>query len=338
MGYQSGEQFGASLAVTDINNDGRDDIIIGAPYHTDYSKSEIKYEVGAVYVYYQTIKGTFQPGGVDELILKGQTAGGQFGYAVTAIGDANNDGYKDVAVGAPHEKFGNVYIYYGSRNGLRSEPGQIISGNSFSPAKTSFGFSFSSYDLDGNKYDDLIVGAFESSSIVYLPARPVVKMSSELTFNPEYVTLERQDCDLPSSGTKVSCSKLKYCLTYRGEGVPASLTVTVSIALDVKQTKVGRLLFLDTNEPKLVQTLSLRYNSPQCQEKTVYVKPDIRDKLSPMEVALMTALVEPANPPPLSPILDIYEYNGKATNALSIFKDCGLDLVCIPDLHLTTIM
>ena len=339
VGYQPGEHFGTSLAVTDINADGRDDIVVGAPYHTDYSKSELKYEVGAVYVYYQTAKGTFQPGGADELILKGQAVGGRFGYAVTAIGDANDDGYNDVAVGAPHDNFGKVYVYYGSRNGLRSEPGQVISGDSFSPAKSSFGFSFSSSDFDGNKYADLMVGAYESSAIVYLPARPVVKISSELSFNPQYITLEKQECELSSDGvqfTKVSCAKLQFCLTYRGTGVPSSLSVNVTISLDVKQTKVGRLLFVENNQAKLSQRMNLASQVRQCAEQTVYVKPDIRDKLSPMEVVLTSALIESASPPALSPILDIYDFDGKATGALSIFKDCGLDQVCIPDLQLKT--
>jgi hypothetical protein len=39
--------------VTDLNNDGRDDLIVGAPLYTDYLDREMKYEVGRVYIILQ---------------------------------------------------------------------------------------------------------------------------------------------------------------------------------------------------------------------------------------------------------------------------------------------
>lgn len=337
VGYQPGEQFGGSLAVSDLNNDGRDDIVVGAAFHTDYSKAELKYEVGAVYVYYQTFRGGFQRGTPDELILKGQITGGHFGYALAAL-DTNADDFNDLAIGAPHEgSNGIVYMYYGTKDGLRKEPGQIILGKSFSPPKSTFGFTFAVGDFDGNRYTDLMVGAYQSDSVVFLPARPVIKIASQITFNPDYITLERRECDLKLDGqptTKVPCATLTYCLTYSGKGVPPNENVGVTINLDVKQAKTIRLLFLDTNKSNRTVTMGLLVNRKQCKDEKVYVKPDIRDKLSPMEVLLSAVLVEAVNPPPLSPVLDIYN-DGTATNSLSIFKDCGPDMKCIPDLQLT---
>lgn len=53
----SGEQLGAyfsySLSVGDIDGDGLDDVIVGAPLYTDLANNEGKYETGRVYVYYQ---------------------------------------------------------------------------------------------------------------------------------------------------------------------------------------------------------------------------------------------------------------------------------------------
>ena len=341
-GYQSGEQFGASLAVTDVNRDGRDDIIIGAPYHTDYENPELKYEIGAVYIYYQTNLGVFQRGSPNELILKGQTSGGRFGFAVAALGDINLDGYNDIAVSAPFENEGAVYIYHGSEAGIRNQPGQMISGNSFSPPISSFGYSLSSSasDLDDNKYNDVFVGAYQSDAVVYLPARPVVLVKSEINFNPEYITLENKKCQIPSGGVPlaVSCAKMTFCLTYNGQGTPATISANISIGLDVRQQREKRLLFIDSSDNKLTQIKTLNFGSRFCQDQTVYVKPDIRDKLSSMDVALLVKLVEPARPPPLSPILDIYGGNGFLVSSLSIFKDCGPDLICIPDLQLKASM
>ena len=50
VGYQPGEHFGASLAVSDFTGDGRDDIVVGAPHHTDYNSTDLKVEIGVVYI------------------------------------------------------------------------------------------------------------------------------------------------------------------------------------------------------------------------------------------------------------------------------------------------
>lgn len=53
-GQQLGEYFGSSLGVGDLNGDGLDDLVIGAPYH-----SYGTYNEGRVYVYLGSSKVTF---------------------------------------------------------------------------------------------------------------------------------------------------------------------------------------------------------------------------------------------------------------------------------------
>ncbi len=43
----NGEYFGASLLALDINGDGIEDLIVGAPYYSD----ERRREIGRIYVY-----------------------------------------------------------------------------------------------------------------------------------------------------------------------------------------------------------------------------------------------------------------------------------------------
>lgn len=47
-----GAYFGYAITTADVDGDNQDDLIVGAPLHTE-PNSEGKYEVGRVYVIYQ---------------------------------------------------------------------------------------------------------------------------------------------------------------------------------------------------------------------------------------------------------------------------------------------
>lgn len=75
----------------------------------------------------------------------------------------------DFAVGAPYEDGrGAVYIYHGSRNGVREKYSQVIHAAAMANDITTFGFSVSgNLDLDGNDYPDMIVGAYSSDAAFF---------------------------------------------------------------------------------------------------------------------------------------------------------------------------
>ena len=56
----------------------------------------------------------------------------RFGFALANLGDINKDRYEDLAVGAPYEGKGVVYIFLGSRHGIITEPSQVLSSKSSS--------------------------------------------------------------------------------------------------------------------------------------------------------------------------------------------------------------
>ena len=58
-GDQIGAYFGYSIATCDINGDGLDDILIGAPMWTDFTAMG-KFETGRVYVVYQDKNVSFE--------------------------------------------------------------------------------------------------------------------------------------------------------------------------------------------------------------------------------------------------------------------------------------
>lgn len=133
------------------------DLIISAPFYFGRDSG------GAVYVYINQNYG-FDSGVSIKLTGKPES---RFGFALANAGDLNKDGCDDLAIGSPYEGSGVVYIYLGNRrNGLDSEPKQIITAEMLPKTLKTFGYSLSGgTDLDGNGYPDLLVGAYEQVSL-----------------------------------------------------------------------------------------------------------------------------------------------------------------------------
>ena len=187
----------------------------------------------------------------------------------------------------------------------------------------------------------MVVGAYKSGTVVYLPARPVIQMLSGLLFKPQqYIDLDRKDCDWKPVGSqrnvKVACVKLEYCFLYNGLGVPDQIDIEVVVHLDVRQPKSRRHFFLDTDDNQYFDSVKLRKDLTWCLSKWTYVRPDIRDKLTSMEAEMRLRLPVGQHGPG-SPVLDVYHQTNFSTS-LTVYKDCGQDSVCNPDLQLKAIM
>uniref|UniRef100_A0A0C9S078 Itga4 protein n=1 Tax=Fopius arisanus TaxID=64838 RepID=A0A0C9S078_9HYME len=171
-GTMIGEFFGGSLAACDLNNDGLDEIIIGAPHWGQ--------DHGRVYIYLGNSESTFEEA---DVILNGYKEGSFFGYSLSC-GDLDMDDFDDLIVGAPWEDNGVVYIFNGDSS-LKSKfeiASQKITVTS--PAMT-FGFSLAKpVDIDFNGFPDLAIGAFKSNYAMVLNSRPVVKSNVRVTTIP----------------------------------------------------------------------------------------------------------------------------------------------------------
>ena len=190
----------------------------------------------------------------------------------------------------------------------------------------------------GNKYADVVVGAYKSGTVVYIPARPVIQLESDISFTPQYIDLDKKTCQWsPPESTKavqVPCVMLEYCFEYKGQSVPDTIEVEIAIRLDVRQPKSRRHFFLETDDSQFFDTVELNKENRFCLYKMTYVRPDIRDKLTSMEAEMTLRLSINQQGPGSGPILDAYrQYNSSTT--LTIYKDCGSDSVCNPDLQLT---
>lgn len=146
-----GTNFGCSVSgVSDLNNDGCDDLLMGANREDGGATN-----AGRAYVF-----GGSDGGLLHTLVSAYPESAGMFGSSVSGAGDVDNDGYEDVIVGAPYEDggaayAGRAYIFSGNSGSLirtLQSPNPEINGY--------FGWAVSDVgDVDSDGYDDVVVGA-----------------------------------------------------------------------------------------------------------------------------------------------------------------------------------
>ncbi|HIG01849.1 MAG TPA: hypothetical protein EYQ66_11175, partial [Myxococcales bacterium] len=105
LGDDASGEFGNSVSgAGDVNNDGFDDIVVGA-HHYDSSIAGGTLAVGgAAFVFYGSAAGITGtgPSSADASIFGNQTDC-RLGHVVAGAGDVNNDGFGDIIIGAPLE-------------------------------------------------------------------------------------------------------------------------------------------------------------------------------------------------------------------------------------------
>jgi hypothetical protein len=146
------QQFGGAISeLGDQNGDGRWEFLVGSPYFNGSGVAN-----GRAYLWFGSEELTFNP----EMTYTGQN-GELFGYAVARVGDLNDDGVDDFAIGAPGadvagDGAGRVYVYFGGVP-LAASADIVLEG----PAPgDSLGFALSAAgDFNHDGVDDLLVGA-----------------------------------------------------------------------------------------------------------------------------------------------------------------------------------
>jgi hypothetical protein len=151
------EAFSSPLAAADINDDGYTDLLAGA---VSASSS-----LGMTYLFFGGAGGIPNATSTAAPVkFQGEAAGGQFGSSIVT-GDFDNDGFSDVAIGAPavSTNFGRAYLFYGGAGGYApgtytaTFPGNTISTGA---ANNFMGGSMAAGDINGDGATDLVMGGY----------------------------------------------------------------------------------------------------------------------------------------------------------------------------------
>jgi hypothetical protein len=164
------DYFGSSVAsIGDLDNDGITDLAVGA-----YGNDDGGYERGALYILFMQTDGT-----VKSYQAISDTAGSfsatlndydWFGSSVAGIGDIDNDGVEDLAVGAYQDddggsEHGAVYVLFMQTDGkVKSFQAISDTAGNFTAAMDTYDYFGKSVagigDLDNDGVEDLAVGAY----------------------------------------------------------------------------------------------------------------------------------------------------------------------------------
>ncbi|XP_035425462.1 integrin alpha-4 [Cygnus atratus] len=279
-GKKLGSYFGAAVCAVDLNADGLSDLLVGAPM-----LSTIR-EEGRVYVY---INSGSEAKMVElDIELSGSDSyASRFGESIANLGDIDNDGFEDVAIGAPQEDNlkGVIYIYNGREDGITPTYSQRIEGHQVSNSLSMFGQSIASgIDADNNGYQDVAVGAFLSDSAVVLRTKPVIIVEASLK-HPN--SINRTNLNCMENDQPAICMNLKICFTYTGREVPDYIVLFYNLSVDVnRKMDTPARFYFSVNGTSDTTSGNIKINSKNiaCKDHPAFMRKDVRDILTPIHV------------------------------------------------------
>jgi hypothetical protein len=174
LGTSANDELGTVVAGGgDVDNDGFDDVVIGAP-----GVEQTRHR-GAAYILHGPVDGTLS----SATWIRG-FFNDNIGGSVDILPDTNGDGYDDVLIGAPRshiglDGIGLTFLFFGPLQGTvsSSDPDAVLQSETIQEGT---GYTVSSAgDVNGDGYTDILTADYQNDTtgidagVVYLVSSPV---------------------------------------------------------------------------------------------------------------------------------------------------------------------
>uniref|UniRef100_A0A4W3IAV0 Integrin, alpha 9 n=1 Tax=Callorhinchus milii TaxID=7868 RepID=A0A4W3IAV0_CALMI len=306
-GKKMGSYFGSSLCAVDLNSDGYTDLLVGAPMFT-----KIRDE-GQVTVFINRGNAVLEE---KQLLLGDSLYNAHFGESIASLGDIDDDGFPDVAIGAPNENdyVGAVYIYHGDADGIVSTYSMRLSGKMISP----------------------LLRMFDGSQV----ARPVITVEITILL-PESLNITAPQCH--DGFQPVTCLNVSTCFRFHGKEVPGEIELIYNLTADTvkKERGLQSRVYISASEPvsQVTEKIELSSKKERCERYFVIVKREVKDVISPIVFEVTYSLgkhiiggKDDKELPALKPILRWKKGHKLAQRNQTVFErnclsdDCAADL------------
>ena len=209
-GIDVDDHSAAGVASGDVNDDGVDDLVIGAPIGDPGGRTK----AGETYVLFGPLAaGTFELSSGADITVNGVDGGDASGIGV-AVGDIDDDGSEDLVIGAnAAESFaGETYVIFGPLAGgileLSTDADITITGSD--PSEES-GTGAAVGDVNNDGSPDLAIGAYRATAggiadagKTYILLGPLVSGILDLSTDADVIYHSIDSGDVSGSGLAVA--------------------------------------------------------------------------------------------------------------------------------------
>jgi hypothetical protein len=157
------DQFGTSVVVTDVDNDGTQDLVVGAPMNDANDP-----DTGRVYVFLGGPGFVGERAQTADITLSGLPNQDSFGTSI-GTGDINGDAIADLVIGAPladylNDRNGRAYVFLGGAMQDDVASSAFATFNGEAAVLDRFGSGLSATDSNDDGYVDLVTSSIYNTA------------------------------------------------------------------------------------------------------------------------------------------------------------------------------